>query len=317
MGGTLKLSYMFSEDMQTAPVNAKYYRIGITPATPADMSGAPTTAPKYLTAGLSWKKATATDVVPVVLGPFSVGGQDNLYLIPFDRDLATSDDNNWLAGQYHGFVDTTNADWFDPSVRHLITLEVFDAGGVRLRPTGTPATTAGGAEATRPFVYQRRYQDLGPRANVPFGALTHMFWWDNQPLTALITSLMMNGAEFPGECLFLEGNDASTFGIQYRAYHEEELFQLAHSISWRRGVGSPPVTGTLLASASNNVGKPPALPGVSPTNTFAQMLSPGPGNQHPKCAFTVFLTISSKTTDGDYLGNWSITETGAFALEIH
>ena len=75
LGGTLKLSYMFSEDMQTAPVNAKYYRIGITPATPADMSGAPTAAPKYLTAGLSWKKATATDIVPVVLGPFSVGAR--------------------------------------------------------------------------------------------------------------------------------------------------------------------------------------------------------------------------------------------------
>jgi hypothetical protein len=324
MGGTLKLSYLFSEDMQTAPVNAKYYRIGITPATPADMSGAPTTAPTYLSAGLSWDKSVpdglgGVDVVPVVLGPFSVGGQDHLYLIPFDRNLDNTQ-NEWNAGQYHGYVDTTAAAWSDPTVRHLITLEVFDGAGVRLRPTGTPATTAGGAENARAFTFRRRYQDLGPTANVPFGALTHMFWWDNRDLGAEITRLLQNGIEFPGECLFLEAHANATFAIRYRAFHPEELFQKEHSITWQRGVPVPPnpaVTGTLLASASNNVGEPPDPPGDSPPNTFAQMLSPGPGNPHPKCAFTVFLSITSKTTDGDYLGNYGITKTGAFALEIN
>jgi hypothetical protein len=315
MGGTLKLSYLFSEDMQTAPVNAKYYRIGITPT---DSTGAPTASPTYLSAGLSWDKSTATDIVPVVLGPFSVGGQDNLYVIPFDRNLDNTQ-NEWTAGQYHGFVDTNDSRWQDPTVRHLITLEVFDAGGVRLRPTGTPATTAGGAEAARAFNFQRRFQDLGPRSNVPFGALTHMFWWDNRDLQATIERLIQDGLVSTGECLFLEGTADSTFAIRYRAYHAEELFQLAHSITWQRGLPGPGInfsTGTLLASASDNVGKPPDPAGDSPSNTFFQMLRPDDVPTRTKCAFTVFLSISSKTTDGDNLGNLSITKTAAFALEI-
>jgi hypothetical protein len=153
-GGTLKLNYMFSEDMQAAPVGARYYRIKITAA---DAYGNPISGPPtYLSDGLSWKKATATGSVPVTLGPNTVGGQSSLYEIPYDRDLVTNTNINWHAGQYHGYLDTNNPAWNDlndPTKRHLITLEVFDAAGVRLRPTSAPATGAGGPEAAKPFKF--------------------------------------------------------------------------------------------------------------------------------------------------------------------
>jgi hypothetical protein len=313
-GGTLKLNYKFSEDMRTAPVNARYYRISITEA---DATGAPVGAPNYLSAGLSWEKSEpdgmgGVNIVPVVLGPFSAGGQDNLFLIPYDADA------DWNAGQYHGYLNTTDPRWSDPTKRHLVTLEVFDAAGTRLRPTGTPASGAPGAETTAPFTFRRRFQDLGPTANVPFAALTHMFWWDNRDLQAQIAYLNKDGLVFSEECLFLEGTPASTFGIGYRAYHPEEMFQLAHTIWWQRGLGTAAgATGYLLPSSSLNVGQPPAAPGDSPTNTFAQMLRTDLDPTRTKCAFTVFLSISSKTTDGDYLGNGNLWRSAAFALEIN
>ena len=145
-----------------------------------------------------------------------------------------------------------------------------------------------------------------------------MFWWDNRDLQASIAYLNKDGLVFSEECLFLTGTPTSTFGIGYRAYHEEEMFQLAHSISWQRGLGTAAgATGTLLASSSVNVGKPPAAPGDSPTNTFKDMLRTDLDPTRKKCAFTVFLSISSKTTDGDSLGNGSITRSAAFAIEIN
>ena len=155
---------------------------------------------------------------------------------------------------------------------------------------------------------------------MPFGALTHMFWWDNRDLQATIERLIQGWSQSPraSACSWKARPD-STFAIRYRAYHAEELFQLAHSITWQRGLPGPGInfsTGTLLASASDNVGKPPDPAGDSPSNTFFQMLRPDDVATRTKCAFTVFLSISSKTTDGDNLGNSSITKTAAFALEI-
>lgn len=321
-GGTLKINYLFSEDMRPAPVGAKYYRIGIAAA--AVGTGDPIAAPDYLSAGLSWDKIVNDPIlgnitVPVTLGPFTVGTQNNLFLIPYDRnDDGTT--NEWTAGQYHGFLDTTDSRWSDPTKRHLVTVEVFDAAGTRLRPTGTTASGAPGAEVAKPFTFNRRVTHLGPNPVVPFAALTHMFWWDNRPLEAEIDWLNKDGLVFSEECLFLLGTGSSTFGIGYRAYHQEEMFQHSHGISWQRGLGGfAGSAGTLLAGASNNVGEfgPPASPGNSPTNTFAQMLRTDLDPTRKKCAFTVFLGISSKTTDGDYLGNASLQKTAAFAIEIN
>lgn len=314
-GGTLKLNYKFSEDMRVAPVGAMYYRISITEA---DSSGNPTGTRFYLTDGLSWDKSVpdgmgGVDIVSVGLGPNTVGGQDNLFLIPYNHDA------DWNADQYHGFLNTTDTRWADGTKRHLITLEVFDSTGKLLHPNGTtPTGQTGLTEGTAPFTFRRRFQDLGPTADVPFAALTHMFWWDNSPLDAEILDLRKDGLLFNEECLFLQGTAASTFGIGYRAYHPNEMFQLYHSITWQRGLGlSADAYGTLLSADPFNVGQPPAPEGTSPTNTFQQMLRPDLDATRKKCAFTVFLSISSKTTDGDYLGNGGITRTGAFAIEIN
>jgi hypothetical protein len=318
-GGTLKLNYKFSEDMRAAPVGAVYYRIGIAAA--ADATGEPVATPDYLSAGLSWDKSEpdgmgGVNIVAVNLGPFTVGGQSALFKIPYDAD------GDWNAGQYHGFLDTTDARWSDPTKRHLVTVEVFDAGGVRLRPNGTPATGAGGAETAKPFTFRRRFQDVGPTADVPFGALTHMFWWDNRAPQALIHHLNKDGLVFSEECLFLLGTATSTFGIGYRAYLPEEMFQRFHRISWQRGLGGfAGSSGTLVPTVgdpgTDNVGQPPDPPGNSPTNTFAQMLRTDLDPTRKKCAFTVFLTTYAKTTDGDNLYNPWITKTAAFAIEIN
>lgn len=326
-GGTLKLNYKFSEDMRL--LGAKYYRISITEA---DNNGnpvgpAPAGTRYYLSDGISWEKSVpdglgGADIVPVSLGPFTVSTEDNLFLIPYDGGPAPNG-GDWNAGQYHGFLNTNDARWNDPDKRHLLTLEVFDSTGKRLRPNGTPATGLPGAEGTAAFTYRRRFQDLGPTANVPFGALTHMLWWDNRGLVAEISYLNKDGFVFNEECLFFQGTPGSTFGIGYRAYHQNEMFQLNHGISWQRGV--PPVPlhvpddskGTLLASSSVNVGKPPASPGNSPVNTFAQMLRTDLVPTRKKCAFTVFLGISAKTFDGENTVTPNVQVSAAFAIEIN
>lgn len=321
-GGTLKLNYKFSEDMRL--LGAKYYRISVTEADAAGnpVGPAPVGDRHYLSDGISWEKSVpdglgGADIVPVALGPFTVGAEDNLFLIPYDGGPAPNG-GDWNAGQYHGYLNTNDARWNDPTKRHLVTLEVFDATGKRLRPNGTPATGLPGAEGTANFTYRRRFQDLGPTANVPFGALTHMFWWDNRSLQAQIVHLNKDGLVFNSECLFFQGTSASTFGIGYRAYHPNEMFQYRHGISWRRGLGSAAgSTGVLLASSSSNVGQPPALPGDSPTNTFAQMLRTDLDPTRKKCAFTVFLGISAKTFDGEVTVTPDRHDSAAFAIEIN
>jgi hypothetical protein len=117
--------------------------------------------------------------------------------------------------------------------------------------------------------------------------------------------------------LFLNGTPTSTFGIGYRAYHPNEMFQHSHTIWWKRGLGSVAgSTGYLLPSSSSNVGKPPAGPGNSPTNTFAQMLRTDLDPTRKKCAFTVFLNIGAKTFDGEVTVVGDALDTAAFAIEI-
>ena len=323
-GGTLKLNYKFSEGMRL--IGAKYYRISVTEA---DANGDPVGDRHYLPAPPEWEKSVpdglgGADIVPVSLGPNTVGGENSLCLIPYDNGPAPNG-GDWNAGQYHGYLNTNDVRWNDPEKRHLLTVEVFDDTGKRLRPNGTPATGLSGNEGTANFTFRRRFQDLGPTANVPFGALTHMLWWDNRVQVASIEYLNKDGSVFNSECLFLTGFDNSTFGIGYRAYHPNEMFQLSHSIWWQRGVPPVPLhspddsTGVLLASSSVNIGQEPPLgssPGNSPTNTFAQMLRTDLVPTRTKCAFTVFLNIGVKTFDGENTVLSNVQKTAAFALEI-
>lgn len=316
-GGTLKLSFLFSEGLQD--IGATYYRVSIVEA---NDFGDPTGTRYYHDSGLSWNKAVpdgsgGVDIVPVSLGPTSAGSgantQNFLYRIPYDTNPTT----DWNAGQYHAHVNTEDARWNDPDVRHLIMLEIFDENGQRLRPQGTPATGLSGSETTAAFTYRRRYQDTGATANVPFGALTHMFWWDNRDVFADIVDLRRNGLIFNAECLFFGGNEDTTFSVGYRAYHPREQFQLYHRIAWQRGLGSTAFSsGTLQPTISSNVGQPPAAPGGSATNTFGQMLRPDLDLTRRKCAFTAFLDVWNKRTDGDDLGFQHRGDTAAFVLEI-
>ncbi len=298
-GGTLKLNYMFSEDLKLT--GARYYRVSIAEA---DANGAPVGTRRYYQTGLSWTKAiSGGQVVPVTLGPNPVGAENFLYTIPYDADA------DWEADQYHAHLDTTDPTWSNPLARHLVTIEIFDASGVRMRPNGTPATGQSGTEITAPFTYRRKTAATGPTTDVPFGALTHLFWWDNRPVHVEIDELVEDGVASTAECQFLVGTAASTFSINYRAYHEQVLFNRNHIIWWKRGLAG--ATGDILNPGLGNVGLPPAPPGASPTATFGTMLG-----AHKRCAFTVFLGIYGKTTDGDNLNYPYAEDTAAFALEV-
>lgn len=296
-GGTLKLRYAFSEPLKGA--GAQFYRISVIAA---DNTGAPVGVRTYLSAGLSWKRYTGGgDVVPESLGPVSVGGQDNLYRIPYDADA------DWQSGQYHGYLDTTDF----PEGRYLLTLEVFNNAGQQLKPAGTP-----GPGADAPFTFRRWFQEFGPTAVVPFAALTHMLWWDNRHAEARIVNLRLNGVEFNENCLFLEGNAGATLSASYYAYHPNPMFLLDHNLWWRRGIGPSPINvGSLvnpvftdLSPVSHNV-----LPvGVSLANTFAQMLQ-----GESRCSFAINLHVNVKTFDGEVtLDGLDAWDQGAFALQI-
>lgn len=310
-GRTLPINLMIGEGMKT--VGARYYRLSVTVA---NGSGGPVGTRHHADAPVSWKKAVpdgggGVNVVPVALGPQTVGGQDALYTIPFDSD------GDWDDGQFHALLDTQDSRWSNPDMRHLVTVEVFDDSGRRLRPQGTPATGLGGNEGTAAFTFRRRYQDLGPTAEVPFGALTHMFWWDNREVFGRIDQLIRNGLVFNAECLFLGGDPGSTFAIGYQAYHPRERFQRYHDIWWRRGLGSMPGNvGWLESQNTNNVGLVPAGPQPSSTDSFAEMLRTDLEPTRLRCAFTVFLTVYNRRTNGADLSFPHVNDSAAFVIEI-
>jgi hypothetical protein len=159
----------------------------------------------------------------------------------------------------------------------------------------------------------------------PFAALTHLFCWDNRPPVAEITRLVMNTAPSDEECQFLEGPASSEFAVECRAYVADQRFQQGHSIGWLRGLNGSPTNGgvgslsTPLSPA--NVGKPPALPATSGSNTFDLMLTrldPPPPVVLQRCSFAVTLTTYAKTTNGENFGypQNAPEETAAFALGI-
>lgn len=314
-GGTLALNIMFSEDLKDAAVGARYYRVSVAAATSA---GAPTGTRYYLGGGLSWTKAVSTplgtEIVPEVLGPFSVGGHDSLYKIPYDTEA------NWGAGQCHAYLDTTHPDWNDPATRHLITIEIFDAAGQRLRPNGTSPVDPADAGATKPFFFRRWRVPTGLMDNVPHAALTHMFWWDNRPLTAELLGFTVNGVVSTAQCLFLTGPANTQFGVQYRAYHPNAMFKHYHDISWIRGRSTPPEGGSLESQNPVNI----TVPTLSATDSFADMLgsfmAPDSSGvlrpvQRDRCAFAVTLYLQGKMTNGSSAPP-HVSHTGAVALLI-
>ncbi len=312
-GGTLRLFFKFSEGLKD--VGARYYRLSVTEA---DGSGNPAGTRHYLGDGLSWEKSVGAGVtVPVSLGPVAMGGENHLFAIPYDSDA------DWDEDQCHARLNTNDPRWKDPEVRHLLTIEVFDGAGRRMRPNGTPATGQPGIEIEAPFTFRRQYQDIGPSADVPFGALTHTLWWDNRPMVADLENLRLDGLAYNAECQYLQGLHTSELSAGYRAYHPNPLFHHSHSIWWYRGAGSTPEHWAYLTISPVNVGQPspPAPPpgdaGVSGFDTFAEMLRT---NLHPsrlKCSFVVHLHASAKTFNGEVSLGMNASDEWAFSIEIN
>jgi hypothetical protein len=344
LGGNLELTYLFSDALKHPSVDARYYRISVAKA---DEDGNPTGPRRYYGEGtgfngagdvLAWLKAVVTptgvDTVPETLGPATVGSEQFLYRIPYESDA------DWTGSvKYHSLIDTWNsdlsvpadleADFDEAAANHLITLEIFNSAGERVRPLGVPASGQPGTELAMPFKFRRWFQPEGTPGDdtveVPFGALTHLFCWDNRAPRADITRLVKDGIASNEECQFLLGTNDSTFAIEYRAYVPDERFQQDHSIGWVRGLNGSAANagvGALSTTSPANVGEPPAVPGSSGTNTFATMLTRiDPDGIEapvvlPRCAFAVTLTTHSKTIVSGSLSFPFAQETAAFALEI-
>jgi hypothetical protein len=326
LGGAIDLKFSFSLGMRDPAVGAHYYRISICEA---DTNGNPTGARSYYGDGLAWKQVVGASVNDVPLGPVATvdvpNGEHNLYRIPYT-------DEAWVGEvRHHARIDTTligSSVGDGSAVNHLITLEVFNAAGERLRPLGAPASGQPGTEVATAFKFRRWFQPGGSvgddTVEVPFAALTHLFCWDNRAPVADITRLVMNGNASDEECQFLHGPGSSTFAIEYRAYVPDERFQYAHDISWVRGLNATAANGgvgTLATPLSpTNAGKPPALAVNSGSNTFEQMLTrldaPNPPVVLERCSFAVTLTTYAKTTNGENLGYPYAQEPAAFALAI-
>lgn len=335
LGGAIELKFRFSLSMRNAPIDARYYRVSICRA---DVNGNPTGPRLYYGQGLSpagdglaWQKVVGADIVPESLGPQVVGAEANLYRIPYD-------DEAWVGSvRYHALLNTLHAaldvppasDLASPAANHLVTLEVFNGAGERVRPLGTIATGQPGAEHERPFRYRRWFQPGGSvgddTVDVPHAALTHLFCWDNRVPVADITRLVQDGLASADECQFLDGEGDATFAIEYRAYVPDARFQFSHGIGWLRGLNASVANGGLgslpTPLSPGNVGKPPAGPVISGSNSFEQMLTrldaPNPPTVLERCSFAVTLTTFAKTTNGENLNYPHAQETAAFALAIN
>lgn len=294
LGGALDLRFYFTRAL--API-ARYYRVSVSRA---DANGNPTGSREYFMAPLSWTYSFSAgggiiDESAELLGPQTVGGNANLYRIPYP------DDRDWEQAQYHATVFSNQfADG-----RHLVTLEVFDATGRRIHPNGTPAIDAGDAAAA--FAFQRREAD-GPHSNVPFGALTHLMWWDNRLPHAEIVNLRKNGSSSAEECQFIDGAEDDQFSVGYRAYHDNPIVLAGYSMTWKRGLNG---ASNLLDSGTMNAGVPPAMEAITPAVSFASLLG-----DHERCAFALTLSVATKTTNGKGRVYADAVTTAAFALSI-
>ncbi|MCC7243004.1 MAG: enoyl-CoA hydratase/isomerase family protein [Acidobacteria bacterium] len=313
LGGVVSLLYRFSEGLRG--VGARYYRLTVQQANAAG-DPVPGTSQRIGPSGGRWRKfrfsGGSIQVLNVPLAaPPVASGETDLWTIPFDADLPSNEE--WLANQYHGQLDTTTF----PNGRHLLTVEIFDSNGNRLRPTG-----AGGAGTDTPFTYHL-WQKSGATdvfPNVPFAGLTHILWWDNRAGTGDIEGVQVSGSPVPvGTCLFLSGPSTAELRVRYRAYHPEEMFLQRYSLTCYRGlegaVQAPPtiVNGVLpVADATANAGTPPSAAALSTGVPFSALLG-----SHTRCSFAVNLITSLKTTNGsDFLHQGNLRDTVAFALEI-
>lgn len=322
-GSALGLRLWFSPELE--PI-ARYYRLRVIAVNDA---GSPVGAPVVLNDTVTWDKLQDIpgDVirVPETLGPISVASENDLFKIPY----WSSPGHRYLSGQFHQVWNTARSVF--PDGRYLLLIEVFDAAGNRLKPSG-----AAGPGLAAPFQF-RRWVSTFDTDPVPFADAAHVFWLDNTPVGGDIVDLRRNGVINTAECQFLSGPGSTTFAIGMRAFHlhgvehagngDDNSFMWHYAINWQRGLNGS--TGTLgpAPSGGNNhtdVGetggavtsgsesfqtlltKPVVLPDGTPGTTVL-----------PRCTFSVSLHVYAKHFTGSgRIDAYDYHETASFALEI-
>jgi hypothetical protein len=289
----------------------KYYRLKVVAVNDA---GAPTGTPTVLNGSVTWDKFVDVpgDIVraPEVLGPVTVGAEHDLFHVPY----WSSPSHRYLSGQFHQIWNTPQfADG-----KYLLLIEVFDAAGARIKPSG-----ATGPGAAHPFQF-RRWTSPADTDPVPFADAAHVFWLDNTPVGGDIVDLRKNGVENTGECQFMSGPGTTTFAVGFRAYHvqgvqhagngDDNSFMWFYDISWQRGLnGSTGALGPAPSGGTNHtdVGETGGAV-ASGSETFANLLGP-----RPKCTFSVTLRVRAKHfTGSSQIQAYNYEETASFALEI-
>lgn len=304
---TLALHYQFHPGLQG--LGARYYR---TRVVRVDANGNALGGPNDefpITGGLAWRKyydkgGGSVGVTWVELSNPAVGGVVGLYTIPFP-DPAWP----WLDGQFHSYVSTSELLAGVPRMpngRYLFVLDLFDAGGNRLIPTGAGA--AGAGEISKNFEYRRLDGPIdAPFSNtsvVPYKALDNLFLVDNLACYGDIEQIVHNTTPSAANCQFLVGPGTDDLKLRYSAYHSNG-YQWYHQISMKQGLTGP-VT-TLPASNAN------VISGDSPALEFSDLL-PGPDT---KCAFSGNLSVYAKHTNGSgRISAYDQYDLAAFALEI-
>jgi len=320
------LYFMLYFDPGMEALGAKYYRMSIAPA---DLHGNPVGAMQPLQNAVAWLKYVEVivggnleiAVLPQTLGPNTVGAVNGLFQIPYNADA------DWLSGQAHQYYDTTTLNSAASGVpgpgsgRFLLAVEIFDSAGNRLVP---PGVTPGVGDAAASFQYLRMTAPPGPgsTANVPYAALTHLFWADNRRVHGEIDNFSLNGVTSNAQCQFLSGAASDSFQVGFRAYHAvlgddgatppvpptpnplpPTSFMESYNLTWERGLNGP--SGTFDSGGDIDVGSPltpapPQAPQQSPAanGLLSNLLGPPPTPPPTACSFAIDLYVTSKHTDG-------------------
>ncbi|MFL5779574.1 MAG: hypothetical protein ACJ761_11625 [Chloroflexota bacterium] len=300
LGGGLGLRYDFL-GMQGI---ATFYRVDMAPANASgDPAGpwVPVAVPQWSHwhwDGTQYVRSSKT------LGPDANG----LFRIPYDGIAPLNSGEQWDDAQFHAVLDSGAF----PNGRYLVRIEVFNAAGTRIKPAG-----ASGAGTAAGFTFGRWRIPAGPPDNVPWSALTHVLWWNNQRARATVEGVRLATASGSPTCQFLDGPSGAAVSIDYRAYHEhvpgpgEPSFLQGWALNVVKGIGG----GTPLSTGGyGEPGKPPAvLPATDSSSTLASLLG-----TDPKCAFAVTVGAAVKTTNGSgRLQALDAFDIGAFAAEQH
>ena len=347
--GTIWIMLNFDPALKSA--GAYYYRLSTVQADPSG-SGKPISGatPQPITNAVAWNYQDDSVSPPVTktlpLGPSTLS-TPGLFIIPY------AGDQNWYGnadntGFYHQTLDTAalaNAITGGPGKgngQFLLILELFDASGNRLVPTGT-GTESGDVDTDFSFIRLIAAPPVTPPALtdaiVNFPSLTHVIWVDNRPVVAdLVNFQSSSGTQV---CQTLTAAASAQFTVGYQAYHTvmcdsspsplpATTFISSYSVTWEKGLGGgtgilveanevsvpgnipPPLINapTTCPAGTNYVSTSAADNPLAPDNTFGNLLG-----TDTFCAFSISISAQPKHTNG--FGRLSpVVNTAAVALSI-